>query len=194
MSDLTWGVPTQRKKKTEKFNTPVLAMSKLEGKGSGRKFSFNKAAQEALGIDSEEEQSVMIGFPKGEDNNTVFVKVVNGEVETGYKLTKSATFSNKKIFEFITNRKELSNDVENELHLEDNDKVAEAFEITTITTENDEVESEDSQMTQEENTEAAENTEKVAEEKNDTVENDVEEDTATESKEESKEESSEETW
>ena len=42
---IDWGVPTNRKSSTkvEKFNTPVVTMSALLGKGSGRKFTFNKA-------------------------------------------------------------------------------------------------------------------------------------------------------
>lgn len=196
MSDLTWGVPSQRKQKTEKFDTPVLTMSKLGGKGSGRKFSFNKAAQTALGVDSDLDQSVMIGFPKGEDNNGVFVKVVNGETNTSYKLTKSATFSNKKVFEFITKRKELSNDTENELHIEDNSKVPGAFEISMITNDSVDKEAEMYEDNSNEEPEVEEDTEKVSEEENDNVEDTVEEETTdndptSESKEETEEE---ETW
>lgn len=142
MSNLEWGVPTQRKRKTEKFNTPVVTMARLEKSGAGRKFTFNKAAQEAFGIDAETEQSVMVGFEKGEGKNGIFIKVVNGENDLGYKLTKSATFSNKKVFEFITDLRELSNDVENELHLVESKDVAEALEVSKITTEADEVEEE----------------------------------------------------
>lgn len=138
MSNLDWGVPTQRKRKTEKFDTPVITMARLEKTGAGRKFSFNKAAQEAFGIDSEVEQTVMVGFEKGEGKNGIFVKVVNGENDLGYKLTKSATFSNKKVFEFITNLRDLINDVENELHLVESEEVAEAFEVSQITTSADE--------------------------------------------------------
>ena len=138
MSNLEWGVPTQRKRKTEKFNTPVITMARLEKSGAGRKFTFNKAAQEVFGIDAETEQSVMVGFEKGEDKKGIFIKVVNGENDLGYKLTKSATFSNKKVFEFITDLRDLSNDVENELHLVESEDVAEALEVSQITTSADE--------------------------------------------------------
>lgn len=138
MSNLEWGVPTQRKKKVEKFDTPVVTMAQLEGKGTGRKFSFNKAAQEKLGIDAEVEQTVMVGFEKGEDKKGIFIKIVNGENENGYRLTKSGTFSNKKVFEFITDLRELSNEVENELHLVDSE-VAEVMEVSKITMSSDEI-------------------------------------------------------
>lgn len=131
MSDLEWGVPTQRKAKTEKFDTPVLTMSKLEGKGTGRKFTFNKAAIEALGIDPETDQTAMIGFGKGENNKEIFVKVINGENDAGYRLTKTATFSNKRVFEYITDLRELSNDQENELHLVESE-VSGALEVASI--------------------------------------------------------------
>lgn len=131
MSDLEWGVPTQRKAKTEKFDTPVLTMCKLEGKGTGRKFTFNKAAIEALGIDPETDQTAMIGFGKGENNKEIFVKVINGENDAGYRLTKTATFSNKRVFEYITDLRELSNDQENELHLVESE-VSGALEVASI--------------------------------------------------------------
>ena len=50
---INWGIPNAgRTKKEEQFNTPVVTMSAIIKDGAGRKFSFNKAAAEALGIQS----------------------------------------------------------------------------------------------------------------------------------------------
>ena len=107
MENVTWGaVPTQRKRKEEKYSTPVLTMSALSGKGAGRKFTFNKAAQELLGLVGEE--NIQLGYP--ETGSDVYLKVA----KEGLKLTKSCTFSDKKSFEYISKKLELNNDLEND--------------------------------------------------------------------------------
>ena len=51
MENLIWdGVPVQRQRRGEKFNFAVVTMSAVDKPGAGRKFSFNKAAQDVLGI------------------------------------------------------------------------------------------------------------------------------------------------
>jgi len=112
MGELKWGVPTQRTaRKTEKFTTPVVTMSAIV-KGSGRKMSFNKAAQEALGLIGGDSY-VAIGFDEGRIG---FQSSVD-EVEGSFKLTKTCTFSNGKVVEYIAKIKGLNTDVENHLHL-----------------------------------------------------------------------------
>jgi len=112
MENVTWGaVPTQRKKKEEQFLTPVLTMVALEGKGTGRRFIFNKAAQELLGLEGE--GSVMFGF-SGNSNDTF---LINSEAEGSNKLTKTCTFSDKKKFEAIIKRFLLDDSIENHLDI-----------------------------------------------------------------------------
>tara|TARA_R110000803_G_scaffold137269_3_gene204265 strand:- start:2552 stop:3088 length:537 start_codon:yes stop_codon:yes gene_type:complete len=115
MEDFTWdAVPSQRQRKTEKFAYAVMTMSALAKPGAGRKFSFNKAAQELMSIEGEDR----ISFGFNADRTIVAVRKAEGD--TGFKLTKTCTFSDKKTFEFISKTLELSNDVENEFKISDN--------------------------------------------------------------------------
>jgi len=113
MSEVVWGVPTQRTAKVEKFTTPVVTMSALDKIGAGRKMSFNKAAQELLGLVGGESY-IAIGF--GKDNN-IFMQSFAEEVDHGLALTKTCTLSNKKLYEYIAKINILDVDVENYLHL-----------------------------------------------------------------------------
>ncbi len=112
MEDFTWdAVPSQRQRKTEKYDYPVMTMAALAKPGAGRKFSFNKAAQELLNVKGEDR--ISFGF----SNDRTIVAIRKAEGDTGFKLTKTCTFSDKKIFEFISKTLELSNDVENEFKI-----------------------------------------------------------------------------
>jgi len=112
MEEFTWdAVPSQRQRKTEKYDYPVMTMAALAKPGAGRKFSFNKAAQELLNIEGEDR--VSFGF----SNDRTIVAIRKAEKDSGFKLTKTCTFSDKKIFEFISKTLELSNDVENEFKI-----------------------------------------------------------------------------
>jgi hypothetical protein len=110
--ELIWGVPTQRTKKEEKFSTPVVTMSALEAKGAGRKFSFNKAAQEALGLE-EGESYVSFGF----SDDKIFVISDQKETPNGVQITKQFSLSNKRLYEYIAKIKALNTNTENHLHL-----------------------------------------------------------------------------
>jgi hypothetical protein len=112
MEDLIWdAVPAQRKRKEEQFTTPVVTMSSLEKVGAGRKFTFNKAAQELLGIVGEDR--VSFGFQAS--TKSIFIKRASGDA--GFKLTKTCTLSDKRTYEFISKMLELNNDVENHFDL-----------------------------------------------------------------------------
>lgn len=114
MEDFTWdAVPSQRQRKTEKYDYPVMTMAALAKAGAGRKFSFNKAAQELLNVEGEDR--VSFGF----NSDRTIVAIRKAEGDTGFKLTKTCTFSDKKIFEFISKTLELSNDLENEFKILD---------------------------------------------------------------------------
>ena len=119
--EIDWGTPVLRKKKEERFSTPVVTMSALAGKGSGRKFSFNKAAQDALGLVKLDEENGQVSYVSfGRANNDIFV--IASETEQDgmkmFKTNKSFSFSDKKTYEFLTRTLGLSNVAENHLHLE----------------------------------------------------------------------------
>jgi hypothetical protein len=116
MEDFTWdAVPSQRQRKTEKYDYAVMTMAALAKSGAGRKFSFNKAAQELLNLQGEDR----ISFGFNADRTVIAIR--KAEEDTGFKLTKTCTFSDKKIFEFISKTLELSNDLENEFKILDRD-------------------------------------------------------------------------
>ena len=134
MEDFTWdAVPSQRQRKTEKYDYPVMTMAALAKAGAGRKFSFNKAAQDLLDIQGEDR--VSFGF----NNTRTIVAIRKAEEDAGFKLTKTCTFSDKKIFEFISKTLELSNDVENEFKILDRDGFYK-LELLSNAISNDEVE------------------------------------------------------
>lgn len=115
MEDFTWdAVPSQRQRKTEKYDYAVLTMAALAKSGAGRKFTFNKAAQELLDLRGEDR--VSFGF----NSDRTIVAIRKAEGDNGFKLTKTCTFSDKKIFEFISKILGLSNDVENEFKISEN--------------------------------------------------------------------------
>jgi hypothetical protein len=134
MENFTWdAVPSQRQRKTEKYDYPVMTMAALAKAGAGRKFSFNKAAQNVMSIEGEDR----ISFGFSADRTIVAIRKAEGD--TGFKLTKTCTFSDKKIFEFISKTLELSNDVENEFKILDHDGFYK-LELMQDAISNDEVE------------------------------------------------------
>lgn len=113
MEDFIWdAVPVQRKRKEEKYSFPVVTMSAIEKVGAGRKFSFNKAAQELLGIVGEDR--VSFGFSA--DRKIIAVRKASGD--TGFQLTKSCTISDKRTYDFIAKLLTLNTDFENEFSIE----------------------------------------------------------------------------
>jgi hypothetical protein len=88
-------VPTQRKKKEEKYSTAVLTMHKVEKVGGARKFEFNKAAQTALGIVGKDK--VSFGYNAAEKR--VFLR--KSTLDTALELTQTCTLSDKRTYEYI---------------------------------------------------------------------------------------------
>lgn len=110
MENVVWGeVPAQRTRKQEQFSHPVVTMSAIDKPGAGRKFSFNKAAQEALGIKGEDR--VSFGFET--NGKRIFIRKAEGDA--GFQLTKTCTLSDKRTYEFIAKRWDLNSEVENHL-------------------------------------------------------------------------------
>ena len=116
---IDWGIPNSgRTRKTEKYDTPVVTMSAILKDGAGRKFSFNNAAIEALGLvkpTNDEVSYVAFGF-SGDD---LYCKSTSVESNDVFKTNKSFSFSDKKMFEYIAKRKELTVSCENNLFLEE---------------------------------------------------------------------------
>lgn len=118
MEDFTWdAVPSQRQRKTEKYNYPVMTMAALTKPGAGRKFSFNKAAQDFMSIEGEDR----ISFGFSPDRSIVALRKAEGDA--GFKLTKTCTFSDKKTFEFISKTLELSNEIENDFKISEKEGI-----------------------------------------------------------------------
>jgi hypothetical protein len=114
MQDLIWdAIPAQRKRKEEKFSFPVMTMSAIDKPGAGRKFSFNKAAQEALGIQGEDR----ISFGFNSATKEIFLR--KASEDAGFQLTKTCTISDKRTYEFIVKLLALNSEVENDFSLEE---------------------------------------------------------------------------
>lgn len=128
MENLIWdAVPAQRKRKEEKYNTPVVTMSAIDKPGAGRKFSFNKAAQEALGIQGEDR--VSFGFAQA--GNAIYIRKASGEA--GFQLTKTCTLSDKRTYEFIAKKLNLDTTIESEFNVVSAENVgAGVFEMTIM--------------------------------------------------------------
>lgn len=109
MENIIWGeVPAQRKRREEKYSTAVVTMSAIIEKGAGRKFTFNRATQELLGIQGEDR--ISFGFTG--DGAHIYLRKANGE--EGFQLTKTCSLSDKKTYEFIAKRLKLNTDVESD--------------------------------------------------------------------------------
>jgi hypothetical protein len=113
MENLMWdAVPTQRTRKQEKYNFPAVTMVALDKPGVGRKFVFNKAAQELLGVSGED----YISFGFSPDKSIIAVR--KNDTIAGLKLTKTCTISDKKTYEFIAKILNLDTTKENSFRLE----------------------------------------------------------------------------
>ena len=114
MENLIWdGVPAQRQRRGEKFDFAVVTMSAIDKPGAGRKFSFNKAAQDVLGIQGEDR--VSFGFST--DRTIIAVRKAAGDA--GLKLTKTCTISDKRTYDFIAKLLDLDITQETELKIEE---------------------------------------------------------------------------
>lgn len=154
MSEVTWGVPTQKRTRVEKFDTPVVTMAAIE-KGKGRKFSFNKAAQDLLGLVGGESH-ISFGFL---DNKSIVIMASDNETSNSFSLTKQFSISNGRTAKHIAKISNLDTSIENYLHLanvEDQPYV----EVTHISNDNAPEQKQDEEVTLME----AESQEEVAEE------------------------------
>lgn len=110
-------VPTQRTRKQEKYNFPAVTMVALDKPGVGRKFVFNKAAQELLGVSGED----YISFGFSPDKSIIAVR--KNDTIAGLRLTKTCTISDKKTYDFIAKILNLDTTRENSFRLETNNNL-----------------------------------------------------------------------
>lgn len=160
MENFVWdAVPAQRQAKVEKYDYPVVTMGVAVERGA-RKFSFNKASQELLGIKGE--GRVSFGF----NTDSKIVAVRKAEGEAGLRLTKTCTTSDKRTYEFMSKLLELSNDVENEFKVVDGEGYfkLELLDSNTETTETTETVEETESATEYYNSEETVTADKVEEE------------------------------
>lgn len=107
-NEVSWGtIPLKRNRKKESSTEPTMTMAALTKKGAGRKFTFNKAAQAAMGLKGEE--FILLGF----SGKQIFVRVVVEGTEGSYRLTKTCAFSDKRVYNSIIGLLGLSDQVEN---------------------------------------------------------------------------------
>ena len=124
--NIVWGLPTQtRTVKKEKFETPVLTMHGVVEKGANRKFTFNSAAKELLGL-IPGDSLIVFGF----DGPQVFImstgvvekdeegKIVSEIPAGNFVINKGLGFSDKKYYNYIASEHSLDTSVDNYLHLE----------------------------------------------------------------------------
>ena len=91
-------------RREEKYTYPVLTINGIdpEKKGAGRKISLNKAAITELGYNLDNTENA-VAFKFAGDK--VFVINVTGhDVMNTFKLTKSGTFSNKNVYEYLSKK------------------------------------------------------------------------------------------
>jgi len=150
MEDINWGVPSVtatvvRKKKQERFDTPVLSMRAITAPGLNRMMSFNKAAETSLGL--VKDSILKIGF-KGESiflMSTGVQELAEGEkapkLDAGsFVLNGNLSFSDKKVFNHIATLLKLDINLANHLTLEAIENKP-FMQVTGVVTDPSEVES-----------------------------------------------------
>lgn len=120
-SELVFGVPTQRSKNEEKYpEQSVLTMLATGDKGTARKIDVNTHAANLLGFKLEGKDTVNFAFNMEDGEKVVyFANTTLIENPSNVRLTKQATFSNKKMYDYLAKVFELDTAVDNELLISD---------------------------------------------------------------------------
>lgn len=110
MSELIFGIPLLRVKKTEKYDFPVLTMQKENNKKhSAKRFTLNKSAVELLQL-TEKEETVSLCFPQQNEGRFIIARTTDNEnVPNKHKYLVGKTehsFSNSNLYNAI--KKELN--------------------------------------------------------------------------------------
>jgi hypothetical protein len=143
-TELVFGIPTVRSKKEEKYpNDAVLTMLAVGEKGTAKKIDINTFAVEQLEFLLDGNDKANFAFTMVDNEQKVFfANTSTMENPTNINVTKQATFSNKKMYEYLAKVFELDTSIDNELILNQVEgNVAEVRVLKTDTTpvENDPV-------------------------------------------------------
>lgn len=114
--NIEFGVPSQRSKKEEKYPAQVVltVLAVAEKKGSSKKIAFNKAAIRELGFSDSSKVSVSFAGER-----IFVVNTTDLDLSESYGITKGSprTFSNSKVYGYISKVKNLDNSVDNDFEL-----------------------------------------------------------------------------
>ena len=117
--NLVFGIPTQRSKKEEKYpETAVLTMYAEGEKGTAKKVDINTFAAEALEFKLDGNDTCNFAFIMEGDTRVVYFANTSAiDNPTNINVTKQATFSNKKMYEYLAKVFELDTTKDNEFLL-----------------------------------------------------------------------------
>ena len=115
--ELVYGIPTLRSKKEEKYPTTAILTMLAEGeKGTAKKLDINTYAVEQLEFKLDGKDTANFAFNMEDGKKVVyFANTSNIENPTNINVTKQATFSNKKMYEYLAKVFELDTTQVNEL-------------------------------------------------------------------------------
>ena len=118
-NELVFGIPTQRSKKEEKYpNEAVLTMLAEGEKGTAKKIDINTYAVEQLEFKLDGNDKANFAFTmEGEEKAVYFANTSNIENPSNINVTKQATFSNKRMYEYLAKVFELDTTKDNEFLL-----------------------------------------------------------------------------
>jgi len=134
-SELVFGIPTQRSKSVEKHpKESVLTMLAAGDKGTARKIDVNTCAANLLGFKLDGKDTVNFAFNMEDGKKVVyFANTTLIENPSNVRLTKQATFSNKKMYDYLAKVFELDTAVENELLISDiSDNIGKITVLTNV--------------------------------------------------------------
>ena len=116
-SELVFGVPTVRSKQEEKYpDMGVITMLADAGKGTSKKLDLNTFLVDELELKLDGNDMVNFAFTMEEGEKVVyFANTTHIENPSNIRVTKQATLSNKKMYDYLAKVFDLDTTVDNEL-------------------------------------------------------------------------------
>jgi hypothetical protein len=120
-SELVFGIPTMRSKQEEKYpDLAVITMLADAGKGTSKKLDLNTNLVETLELKLDGNDMVNFAFTMEEGERAIYFAVTTHIDNPGnLRVTKQATVSNKRMYEYLAKVFELDTTVDNELLISD---------------------------------------------------------------------------
>jgi hypothetical protein len=120
-SELVFGIPTMRSKQEEKYpDLAVITMLADAGKGTSKKLDLNTNLVETLELKLDGNDMVNFAFTMEEEQRAIYFAVTTHIDNPGnLRVTKQATVSNKRMYEYLAKVFELDTTVDNELLISD---------------------------------------------------------------------------